>query len=264
MKLHYKLYPPSKRYQYVSNFLEDLYRLYQDSLFNKPKSKDDFTLSTAITAYLTKIFPLKFEKEMDSVAIQYVFILSAEKYTNGAFVQGFLRPFLANTPWIIDNDPVSKILFYSKISCLFHDFGRYWAKRERKYMMCNVEKVADKNTLLLKIDTLRAVYDPDLVLASNRSITALGRNVLFSPKLLNSTFEYEIAMYPSLEKLKKLVKFLFVRIFAESTDEILGKDTLPDYFYHDNKYYSAKWIQAFIQAIFACYFRVTWPLMMQL
>lgn len=253
MKLHYKQYPPNKTYQYVSNFLEDLYRLYQNSCAVKSKTKDDFALSEAITTFLTKIYPRQIKEKVNSAVVQYVFILPSSEYTNEAFIEEFFRPFLANTPWIVDNDPLNKVLFYTKNESLFYFYNGDHMEREKSYMMCSLEKVADKDAMLLSIDAVRAVYDPDLILASNRPITALGHNAIFSPKLLIPTFRIEISLPPPLEKLKNLAKFLFLRVFADSEDTTIGDDTLFDYYYYDNSFYSAKLIQDLIQDIAKSY-----------
>jgi hypothetical protein len=256
MMLHYKQYPTSKVFTYVSDFLQDLYRLYQDSCKMKPQTKDDKTLYLAIAKFLTKIYSTKLAKEQDQSTIQYVFILPSREYTEKKFVETFLRPFLKNTPWIKTNDSKSKTLFYNRVeSTVYHlNATKLWVnlKKEKKYILFNIKKDFNENKLLLTLDIIRLVYDPDLVAASGRSLTALGENTIISPKFLCPTAIFEIPIPSSIEKMNSLARFLFNKVFVNSKDD--KYHALLDDYNIDN--YSQSTIHSLIHSIITSNFRV--------
>lgn len=257
MKLHYRKYPTSKAFIYVSDFLQDLYRMYQDSCKIKPQTKDDKALYLAIARFLTKVYPTELAKEQDQSTTQYAFILPSKEYTDKKFIETFLRPFLQNIPWIKANDIKSKTLFYNRVESLVYYLNeikslRLNFKKEGKYISLNIKKVFNENKLLLTLDIIRAVYDPDLVAASGRSITALGGDTVLSPKFLYPTAIFEIPIHSSIEKMNNLARFLFIKVFENSKDD--QYHTLLDDYNSDN--YSQSIIHCFIYAITTSNFRV--------
>lgn len=257
MKLHYKQYPTSKAFIYISDFLQDLYRMYQDSCEMKPQTKGDKALYLAIARFLTKIYPTQLAKEQDQPTTQYAFILPSREYTDKKFIETFLRPFLQNTPWIKANDIKSKTLFYNRVESLVYyshkvKSHRLNFKKERKYILFNIKKAFNENKLLLTLDIIRAVYDPDLVAASGRSITALGRDTILSPKFLYPTAIFEIPIYLPKEKMNNLARFLFIKVFENLKDD--QYHTLLDDYNSDN--YSQSVIHRLIYAIITSNFKV--------
>lgn len=242
--MDYKKYLSNKHYNYVSNFLEDLYRMYDTSCQEEPKTKDDNALLSAITAFLTKIYPHKLEQAKDLSTIQFIFILPSTKYTAKDFIEKFFRPILAKTPWIRSGDPGKKVLFFNKMESVFYYLNRrkehyFDLKRERKYLICNLQNIAERDTLLITVNIARALYDPDFIAASKKSIALLDRTTILSPKSLQPELTLEISIPRSMDTLLRISKFLFLKIFANSDEEIIGDDTISDYYINNNKYYPA-------------------------
>lgn len=247
MKLHYKQYPPKKKYEYVENLLSVLFHLHRSYCDNQTEVKDSLIYS-AIVTYFRKIFPQEFSNKDDHIKTQYIFILPNE-YLDENFTQNFLCPLLQNTPWMTATDCKNKVLFCSQLENIMYYSqinGELWGtpdmQRERKYIICNLEKVAEKNKVSVKLDTIRMVYDKDIIAASEASVQALGKDVVLFPKLLCPTVNFHVSIDPSLDKMKKLAKFIFLKVFAASPEEQIGNDTLLDY-YRDNEYYPSIWLE---------------------
>ncbi|KAK4518366.1 Tyrosine aminotransferase (L-tyrosine:2-oxoglutarate aminotransferase) [Mucor velutinosus] len=111
---HYKQYPPHEKYIHVANLLEDLYAFYRRTRKGKLATQDDTVLCSAVTSFLTKVYPSKLSNDGQTLTTQYVFILPFKKYTNRDFIDTTLRPLLHNTPWLTSEDLASKTVFYSR------------------------------------------------------------------------------------------------------------------------------------------------------
>lgn len=261
MKKHYKEYPTNKHYNYVPNFMETLYRMYVNSCQKNPITKDDMTLLSAIKAFLAKIYPHQLEQASDLSTIQFVFILPSTKFTAKDFSEKFFRPILAETPWIGSNDPSKKVLFFDKLESLFYYFNRrkgsyFDLKRERKYMICNLQNIVESSKLSITINITKALYDPDFIAASKKSVALLSQTIILSPKPLSPAVTFEISVPRSVDTLLKISKFLFLKVFADSNEEIMGNNTISDYYLYDNKYYTGRFMHNLITAIITTNYEV--------
>ncbi|GAN06023.1 hypothetical protein MAM1_0108c05499 [Mucor ambiguus] len=232
---HYKQYPPHEKYVQVSNFVEDLYALYQHSRKGESTIKDDPQLCSAISCFLTKLYPDELSNQQEAFTTQYAFILPSHKYTNKIFVDDYFRPLLRATPWLTLDDASSKTVFTNRIDTLGHLLNgslRPWLnlklQREEKYFLCNLQKVFGQDKLLVSANFIRAVYDPDLIAASGRSMTALGGEILLSTKLLTPPLIFEIPISPAIDSMNNLAKFLSMKVFTHGDDD-LNHDELDDY-----------------------------------
>lgn len=235
MELHYKRYPPKKRYLRISNFLQDLYVLYQKDCDKKSQMKDDATLYLATKAFLTKIYPFQLRQDKNTSAIQYVFILPDQKYASKDFVDEFWLPLLQNTPWAVKGSSSNKIKFYNNFQCLIYYLNnQIGLQREHLYLLWNLQlKSSDENKLLVDVAPIRAVYDPELIAASKRSTATLGENILFSPKLPFPTKSFEIIVPSVNEKVNELAIFLYLKVFAVA--EAVSHQTQLDEYNTDSK-----------------------------
>lgn len=232
---HYKQYPPHEKYVDVPNFVEDLYTLCQRSCKGEPENQHDKALQAAITVFLTRIYPLELSDKEEASTTQYVFVLPSHKYTNKTFIEEYFRSLLRATPWLMPGDPSSKIVFSKSIDALGYllDGSQLpWCKlklqREKKYLFCNLKKMVDQDKVLLSANFIRAVYDPDLIAASRRSMAALGGETLLWPKLVAPPLTVEIPVSPAIEGINNLVSFLYMKVFAD--DSIgLNHQELDDY-----------------------------------
>lgn len=216
---HYKQYPPFEKYFCVSNFVQDLYELYQRSRRGESATQNDTALCSAIRSFLDKVFPCQLSVNGEAPTTQYAFILPSQKYISKGFINTTLRPLLQTTPWLTSNDSASKIIFYSRIDAYFYRLNevarnRFCLERETKYLFCTLQKTHDQHQLHLKMGFVRAVYDPDLVAASGRSMTALGENFILSSKLVSPPLSVKIPIEPTLEKMNRLAMLLYSKVFA--------------------------------------------------
>ncbi|CAO0791106.1 unnamed protein product [Mucor circinelloides] len=108
--------------------------------------------------------------------------------------------------------------------------------------------MANQDKFLATLQTAQMVYDPDLISASNGSLTTLGKEYLLAPKTLNTIASIEIPFNCSLGKMKKLAKFVFLNIFAASEEDTIGNDTVEDY-YCGNKHYTGRFMLDFMENI---------------
>ncbi|KAL7312960.1 hypothetical protein PS15m_008664 [Mucor circinelloides] len=235
MTFHYKQNPPHEKYFHISNFLQDLYALYQSTCKGTPQTQEDIALCSAIITFLTKIYPSQqLFNEKEAYATQHAFILPSHEHTDRDFVDTFLRPLLRSTPWLKSNDLASKTVFYSSIDTLGYLLNGsllQWItlklQREKKYLLCKLQKVNGQHKLLLTIDITRAVYDPDQIAASGNSIAALEGRTLFTLKPIAPPLKLEIAIFPTIEKMNHLAKFLYMKVFADEDDDSV--EQLEDY-----------------------------------
>ncbi|KAG1122303.1 hypothetical protein G6F42_011607 [Rhizopus arrhizus] len=225
MILHYKQYPSHEKYVHVQDFLKDLYAVHQRACNGASLTQDNTALCSAITSFLTKIYPTHLSKERAASTAQYAFVLPDKKYTDGKFVEAFLAPILRNTPWRTSNDLESKIIFCSKFDTYAH---RLRLQREKKYLLLSLQKIYNQRSLLLTVNFIRGVYDPDLIAASGRSMTALGGNTITTPKVLCLPMSIEIPIESTLAKMDKLANFLYVKVFAGEVEDS-GPTQLDDY-----------------------------------
>jgi len=72
---------------------------------------------------------------------------------------------------------------------------------------------------LLTVTFIRAVYDPDLIAASGRSMAALGGNVMLTSKLVSQPLLLEIPVQSILAKINCLAVFLYNRVFAGEEED---------------------------------------------
>ncbi|GAN06025.1 hypothetical protein MAM1_0108c05501 [Mucor ambiguus] len=215
MELHYKQYPPQKRYIYISNFLHGLYVLYQKGCDKELQMQKNTTLYLAAKAFLTKIYPTQLSKEENTSTIQYVFILPAQVYASMDFIETLWLPLLQDTPWAAKSSLSSKIKFYSRFQCLIYYLNKQIdLQREHLYFLWNLQRSSDGNKLRVDVAPIRAVYDPDLISASGRSTATLGGNVLYSPKLPFPTTSFEVPIPSKDEKMSELAIFLYEKVFA--------------------------------------------------
>ncbi|KAL0135310.1 hypothetical protein V8B55DRAFT_1417919 [Mucor lusitanicus] len=232
---HYKQHPPHEKYIYVSNFVEDLYTLYQRSCKGEPENQHEKALQAAITVFLTRIYPMELSDKEEASTTQYVFVLPSHKYTNKTFIEEYFRPLLRATPWLMPGDLSSKIVFSKSIDALGYLLDGSllpWCKlklqREKKYLFCNLKKMVGQDKVLLSANFIRAVYDPDLIAASRRSMTTLGGETLLWPKLVAPPLTVEIPVSPAIEGINNLVSFLNMKVFADGGNG-LNRQELDDY-----------------------------------
>ncbi|KAL7336148.1 hypothetical protein PS15p_201512 [Mucor circinelloides] len=251
MQSHYKKHPPKKRYLHVANFLDALHQMYKSQCYND-------TLYSAIVSFLTKILPQKLREENDRLTrTQYIWILPEEFSHDPNFVSTTFRPTLEEASWLSPSDRPIKLLISSHWECFIQSYQcrqqlRLYRlsllQRERKYILCDIQKMANQDKFLATLQTAQMVYDPDLISASNGSLTTLGKKYLLAPKTLNTIASIEIPFNCSLGKMKKLAKFVFLNIFAASEDDTIGNDTVEDY-YCGNKHYTGRFMLDFMENI---------------
>lgn len=228
MLQHYKKYPPHEHYVNVSNFLEDLYKLYQRSCNgNLATQDDDDLLSSAITSFLTKAYPSWLTTSRQISTTQYAFILPSHKYLSKHFIDTTFRPLLQKTPWRTLKDSPSKLVFCTKMDthayCLNEAKKQQpdlFLERERKYLSCTLQTTKVEHQLTMTIRFIRAVYDPDLIAASGRSMTALGGNVMLSSKLVSQPLSLNIPIEPMIAKMDRLAELLYQQVFAGKEENV--------------------------------------------
>ncbi|GAN09466.1 hypothetical protein MAM1_0269c08995 [Mucor ambiguus] len=71
---------------------------------------------------------------------------------------------------------------------------------------------------------------------------------LLEPKALRPTVIHKVTVAPSWEDMRRLAKFIFLRIFAGSSDDIIGDDNLSDYC-SDNVHYNKKLFQNLLRFV---------------
>ncbi|KAL7326095.1 hypothetical protein PS15p_208486 [Mucor circinelloides] len=223
--LHHNQYSSHEKYVHVQDFLQDLYAVYQRACNGASLTQDNTALCSAISSFLTKIYPTCLSKERAASTTQYAFILPDKKYTDDKFVEAFLAPILRNTPWRTSNDLESKIILCSKFDTYAH---RLQLQREKKYLLLSLQKIYNQRSLLLTVNFIRGVYDPDLIAASGRSMTALGGNTIITPKVLCLPMSIEIPIESTLAKMDKLANFLYIKVFAGEVEDS-GPTQLDDY-----------------------------------
>ncbi|GAN05339.1 hypothetical protein MAM1_0088c04809 [Mucor ambiguus] len=241
MIYHYRQYPPHEKYVHVPNFVEDLYKLYQRSRKGESATQDDTALCSAIASFLTKVYPFRRFKQENAFKTQHAFILPSQKYTDKDFINTTLRPLLQNTPWLTPVDSTSKTVFYSKIDTFTYYLNRLKLpglrlEREKKYLYCSLQKTRDHRHLMLTVRFIRAVYDPDLIAASGKSMTALGGDMILSSKMISPALLLEIPINPTLAKMAKLAELLYNEIFAG--EEWEERPTLLEKYNTDSSYKS--------------------------
>ncbi|KAL9549170.1 hypothetical protein MBANPS3_005331 [Mucor bainieri] len=235
MVYHYKQHPPHEAYVLVPNFVEALYKLYQRLSKEESATGDDATLRSAVTSFLTRIYPFERSYKREVSAMQYAFVLPSQEYTNKGFVDTMLRPLLQNTPWVTPDDLASKILFYSKIDTyayLLNNTTQYSVlrlEREKKYLVCTLQKKSDQDQLLFTARFMRAVFDPDLIAASGRSTAALEGKPMLSFKSISPSLSTLIPINnAALAKMNSLAVFLYSKVFADE-EENPSSTQLDDY-----------------------------------
>lgn len=243
MQAHYKKHPPKERYIHIANFMEELHQMHQSQKCNN-------TVYSAIVKFLTLIYPKRLQAHFALERIQYMFVLPDKYVYDEQFMKETLRPTLEKAAWLSKNDDESKALYISNwMDVLYH--YQFWYRtlhdalelqREKKYMICNIQKMAKQTKLLVTINTARMVYDPDFAKAS---LTLLDEDTPLVPKILDTVLSTELPFDCSLDKMKKLAKLLFVKVFAESPDDTIGDDTLTDY-YFNNTYYNESFLREFM------------------
>ncbi|KAL7325847.1 hypothetical protein PS15p_208275 [Mucor circinelloides] len=232
MELHYKQYPPKKRYIYVSNFLQDLYTLYQNGCDKKLHTYKHIALYSAIETFLTRIYPSQLTKEKDISSIQYIFILPSQEYTSKDFIDNIWLPLLQKTPWVKGNFS-NKTKFYNRFQCLTYYLNKQIElQREHIHLIWILQCRPDSTKLLVNLAPVRMVYDPELVAASRKSIANLGENALLSAKLLYPTALFEIPIHTRNEKVDELANFLYMKVFADQ--ERKSNHAVLDEYYTDS------------------------------
>lgn len=231
---HYKQHPPREKYIHVPSFVEGLYALYQRSCKGKRATQDDTALCSAISSFLTKVYPDQLSHYGKTSTTQYAFILPSHEYTDKNFINTTFRPLLQNTPWLTQNDSTSKTVFYSKLDTYAYLFNNITARglclaRERKYLMCNLKRTSDYRRLVVTVNFIRAVYDPDLIAASGRSMTALGPKTMLSSKMISPSLSFEIPVEPTIAKLDKVAMFLYDKVFKGEEEDDSGPTQLEEY-----------------------------------
>ncbi|KAL9539304.1 hypothetical protein MBANPS3_010343 [Mucor bainieri] len=251
MQAHYKLYPPKKRYIHVINFMEELYQMH--------KSQEvDGTLFSAIVQFLLLVY-LQKSQYLDEDGLkktQYVFVLPEKYSCNQQFLEEMFRPALEIAYWLSESDSKSKALFTTSwTGLLYHcqskglELGNeVRLQRERKYILCDIQKMAGQNKLKVVVNTAKMVYDPDFVKASKRSLTLLGEDAPLVPKMLDSILSTELSFNCSLDKMKKFAKLVFLKVFAKSSDDTIGDDVLEDY-YSKNPHYNENFMHRLIESL---------------
>ncbi|KAL7330882.1 hypothetical protein PS15p_203162 [Mucor circinelloides] len=247
MQAHYKKHPPKERYIHIANFMEELHQIHQSQNYKN-------TVYSAIVKFLTLIYPRRLQEARGALKrIQCMFVLPDKYVYDEQFLKETLRPTLEKAAWLSKNDNESKALYISNwMDVLYYYQSRRRTlhdtlklQREKKYMICNIQKMAKQSKLLVTINTARMVYDPDFAKAS---LTLLDENTPLVPKILDTVLSTELPFDCSLDKMKKVAKLLFVRVFAASPNDTIGDDTLTDY-YCDNAYYSESFVHDFIEAV---------------
>ncbi|CAO3641730.1 unnamed protein product [Mucor fragilis] len=238
---HYKQCPPHEKYLHVSNFVQDLYEFYQRSRKGESATPDDTALCSAISSFLTKVYPSRLFGKGQASTTQCAFVLPSQEHTSKDFIRETLRPLLQTTPWSNPNDPASKTVFYSRIDTYayqLNDITRYGfcLEREKKYLLCTLQKTRNYRQLMLTVNFVRAVYDPDLIAASGRSMTALGENMVLSSKLVSPPFSAEIPIESALAKIDSLAEFLYNKVFVGQEWE--RRPTLLERYNTDSSYTS--------------------------
>ncbi|EPB90129.1 hypothetical protein HMPREF1544_03105 [Mucor circinelloides 1006PhL] len=259
MTIHYKQYPSHEKYVHVQDFLQDLYAVYQRACNGASLTQDNTALCSAISRFLTKIYPTRLSKERAASTTQYAFILPDKKYTDDRFVEAFLAPILRNTPWRTSNDLESKIILCSKFDAYGYRLNeiKRWdlqLRREKKYLLLTLQKIYNQHSLLLTVNFIRGVYDPDLIAASGRSMTALGGNTILTPKVLCLPMSIEIPIESTLAKMDKLANYLYIKVFAGEVEDS-GATQLDDY-NTDSNYRSL--IHRLIYSILTSNFKDEW------
>lgn len=214
----------------------------------------DSILCEATIAFLTKLWlGNRLKKTYDLTTTQFVFLLPKENF-EARFVEEFLRPLLLQTPWSSPCDPKNKLIFISDMQAFVYSLqspdqeNNITLQREGKYLICNIQDIKSKNEIAIELDAVQMVYDKDTVAASGQSIVALGNRPLLEPKTLSPTVTHKFTVAPFLEDLRRLAKFVFLRVFADSSDDIIGDDRLSDYC-GDNKHYSKELFQNLVSFI---------------
>lgn len=227
--------------------MEELRQMHQSEKCNN-------TVYSAIVKFLTLIYPKRLQEARGALnRIQYMFVLPDKYAYDEKFLKETLRPTLEKAAWLSKNDNESKALYISSwMDVLYYYQSRRHTlhdtlklQREKKYMICNIQKMAKQTKLLVTINTARMVYDPDFAKAS---LALLGENTPLVPKILDTVLSIELPVGCPLDKMKKVAKLLFVKVFAESPDDTIGDDTLTDY-YFNNAYYSESFLRDFMLAI---------------
>lgn len=239
---HYKRYPTSTHYEHIANFLEELQRMYNSHNIHQSITGNDLIIYEAIISFLTKLWlGNRIEEIYDLATTQFAFLLPMED-SDAGFVNNFLQPLLLKTPWLSTCDPKSKLIFINDLQAYLYSLqdpqhvDNINLQKEGRYLICNIQNMATRGRVTVELGAVQMVYDKDLVAASNKSILTLGSNPLLEPKSLCPTVRHTLSFVPSLNDMKNLAKFLFLKIFAESSDEKIGNDSYSDYC-SDNKYY---------------------------
>lgn len=239
---HYKRYPTSTHYEHIANFLEELQRMYNSHNIHQSITGNDLIIYETIISFLTKLWLGNcIEETYDLANTQFVFLLPV-KDSDAGFVNNFLQPLLLKTPWLSRCDPKKRLIFINNLQAYLYSLQRPQHKdninlqKEERYLICNIQNMATSGKVTVELGAVQMVYDKDLVAASNKSILTLGSNPLLEPKSLCPTVRHTFSIVPSLNDMKNLAKFLFLKIFAESSDGIIGNDSYSDYC-SDNKYY---------------------------
>lgn len=250
MQTHYKKYPPKKRYIHVVNFMEELYQMHQS------RESNDALFST-IVKFLALIYPQDLQESDGGLeTIQYMFVLPEKYACDKQFLRETFRPTLEKAAWLSTTDKDSKALFistwmgfmysYQCVSQSLHNAEKL--QPEKKYILCDIQKMANQNRLLVTVHIAKMVYDPDFVKAAQRSSKLLGENAILVPKILDTILHTELSFDCSLDKMKKIAKLIFLKVFAKSSDSTIGDDTFDDY-YNDNTYYSQSFMLDFLQFV---------------
>ncbi|KAL9555525.1 hypothetical protein MBANPS3_002310 [Mucor bainieri] len=232
----YKKHPPHEKYLHVSNFLKELHSLWQCLPKGAQEKQHEKVLHSAIITFLTRIYPSELSSKEESSTTQFAFILSSHEYTSKTFIDECFLPLLRGTPWLKQEDPSSKVIFGNSIDALGYllDGNQLpWCglklQREKKYLFCNLQKVFGQDKMLFSANFVRALYDPDLIAASRRSMTALNGEILLRPKSIAPTLTVEIPISPAIQGMNNLVSFLYTQVFADGGDTMNSKEQLDDY-----------------------------------
>lgn len=151
MQLHYKTYPPTKRYTHILNFVQTLYEMHMCKCEDQFHNSKSSSLYLAIVKFLTHIYPREFrEVEYSLSTTQYMFILPEDYTHDKQFMELALRPLLEEASWLSKNDCKSKVLFTSNWECYLYSIQRpeklkktdMRLQREKKYIICDMQKMA--------------------------------------------------------------------------------------------------------------------------
>ncbi|EPB83530.1 hypothetical protein HMPREF1544_09691 [Mucor circinelloides 1006PhL] len=216
--------------------------MYNSHNIHQSITGNDLIIYEAIISFLTKLWlGNRIEEIYDLATTQFAFLLPMED-SDAGFVNNFLQPLLLKTPWLSTCDPKSKLIFINDLQAYLYSLqdpqhvDNINLQKEGRYLICNIQNMATRGRVTVELGAVQMVYDKDLVAASNKSILTLGSNPLLEPKSLCPTVRHTLSFVPSLNDMKNLAKFLFLKIFAESSDEKIGNDSYSDYC-SDNKYY---------------------------